>query len=79
MLRPGRVETPDGPSGEGAPDAAPDAATTLSMSNLMDFSSPTGGKLTAELSVRPLPGLGASLRQLSLGGNKSSLTNTMFF
>lgn len=57
MLRPGRVESPDVPSGDGAPKGAPDAATTLSMSDLMLFSSPTGGKLTAELSVRPFAGL----------------------
>ena len=61
MLKPGRVETPGGtPKG-----VAPDAATALSMSDLMVVSSPTGGKLTAALSMSGFAGLVASLSTVS--------------
>ena len=60
MLKP---ETPGGPPTGGAPDAA----TAPSMSDLIVVSSPTGGKLTAELSIRGLAGLVASLSQSVTG------------
>ena len=59
MLKPGRVETPGGPPAGGSRDAA----TALSMSDLIVVSSPTGGKLTVELSINGFAGLVASLSQ----------------
>lgn len=68
MLKPGRVDTPDGPTKVGAADAA----TALSMSDLIVVSSPTGGKLTDELSTSGFAGLVASLSTVT---DRLSLTD----
>lgn len=57
MLKLARVATPASPS-EGAPEA-----TAMSISDLSVVSDPTGGRLTAELSMSGLAGLLTSLLQ----------------